>query len=256
MFIPITDRNRRIWIQYHYVTLALIAACCAVYLLQVAGGEDGFMRSIFGFGMIPSVLFGTRTLPEGLLHAPHWLTPITYIFLHGGFLHLAGNMLFLWVFGDNVEDSMGHRRFLAFFLMTGAIAAIVQGAVAPTSEAPMVGASGAVSGVLGAYLVLHPRVQVWVLMFAWIPLRLPTWAVLGSWIAMQLGYSLLGDDLSDNVAWWAHVSGFFAGAALIRWFRMPHVLLWDTAATQGLQVSGLELRRRGPWGGPWGDRKD
>jgi membrane associated rhomboid family serine protease len=248
MFIPITDRNKRIWIQYHYVTLALVAACILAFLIQVSAGEAWFEQLVFGFGMIPSVLFGTRALPPEIVQAPHWLTPITYIFLHGGLLHLGGNMLFLWVFGDNVEDSMGHRKFLVFFLLTGAIAAVAQAMIAPASEIPIVGASGAVSGVLGAYLVLHPRVQVWVLVFAWIPLRLPTWAVLGSWIAMQVAYAFMGDAHSGNVAWFAHVGGFFAGAVLIRWFRMPHVTLWDTAAADGSGISGVELRRRGPWG--------
>src|SRR3546814_19877160 len=107
--------------------------------------------------MVPSVLFGTRSLPAELVQAPGWLTPLTYIFLHGGFLHLAGNMLFLWVFGDNVEDSMGHRKFLVFFLACGAIAAVSQALVDPTSPPPMLGASGEVSGVLVASLGLHDR---------------------------------------------------------------------------------------------------
>jgi membrane associated rhomboid family serine protease len=248
MFIPITDRNRRIWIRYHFVTLGLVAACVLGFMIQISAGPGWFNKMVFGFGMIPSVLFGDARLPPEIVQAPPILTLFTYIFLHGGLLHLGGNMLFLWVFGDNVEDSMGHKRFLVFFLLTGAAAALVQALMAPGSEAPIVGASGAVSGVLGAYLVLHPRVQVWVLMFAWIPLRLPTWAVLGGWIAMQVAYALFGGDHTSNVAWFAHVGGFFAGAVLIRWFKMPHVVLWDTSAFDGSGLGGLELRRRGPWG--------
>jgi membrane associated rhomboid family serine protease len=253
VFIPIGDRNRRSWIRYHYVTLGLVSGCVAVFLLQISGGMEGFARSIYGFGMIPSVLFGGRVLPPSLPQAPAWTTPLTYMFLHGGVLHLAGNMLFLWVFGDNVEDSMGHRRFLVFFLVCGTVAALAQALVDPSSDIPMVGASGAVSGVLGAYLVLHPRVQVWVLLFAWIPMRLPTWLVLGSWICLQIAYSLFGGENTANIAWWAHIAGFAAGAALICRFRMPHVMLWDTSETGTIDVSGVRLRGRR---GPWGDRTD
>ena len=108
MFIPVNDVNKRSWIRYHYVTIALIAGCTFVFFLQVAGGEESFGRIVFAFGTIPSVLFGSKSLPPDLAVIPPWLTLLTTMFLHGDIMHLLGNMLFLWVFGDNVEDAMGH----------------------------------------------------------------------------------------------------------------------------------------------------
>ena len=245
MFLPVSDNNRRIWIRYHFVTLALVGACIAVFLLQISGTEDDFNRLMFGLGMIPAVIVGDARLDPELVLVPPSLTLLTSMFLHGGLGHLFGNMLFLWVFGDNVEDSMGHGRFLGFYLLCGVIAALAQLTVDAGSRVPVIGASGAVSGILGAYFVLHPRVQVWVLAFAFIPLRLPTWVVLGLWIAMQFVMSLsTGEGEPETVAWWAHIGGFVAGAVLIRYFRYPHVPLWDTSAGDALKVGGLRFRNR------------
>lgn len=247
VFIPVTDTNRRFWIQYHYITLILIALCIAVFGLQAAGGEEDYLRLVYGLGTIPSVLFGLATLPDELTLLPGWLTLLTSMFLHGGFAHLAGNMVFLWVFGDNVEDAMGHRRFVIFYLFCGVIAALAHAIVDPSSEVPMIGASGAVSGILGAYFVLHPRVQVWIIVFAFIPVRLPTFLVLGAWAVMQVIFSLWGGEESASVAWWAHIAGFAAGALLIRYFRYPHVALWDTSEGGALDIGGVRLRS-GIWG--------
>jgi len=245
VFLPVSDNNRRIWISYHYVTLALIAANVAVFTLQTIGTEDDFNRLMYGLGMIPAVVTGDARLDPGLSLLPPALTLLTSMFLHGGIGHLAGNMLFLWVFGDNIEDSMGHGRFLGFYLLSGVIASLVQIMVDAGSQVPVIGASGAVSGILGAYFVLHPRVQVWVLAFAIIPVRLPTFVVLGLWIGMQLVMSLTtAEGEPETVAWWAHIGGFFAGAALIRYFRYPHVPLWDTSKDGELKVGGLRFRGR------------
>lgn len=242
VFIPVTDKNQRSWIQYHYITVALIALCIVVFGLQVAGGEEGYARMVYGLGTIPSVLFGLAALPDEVTLIPGWLTLITSMFLHGDAAHLAGNMVFLWVFGDNVEDAMGHHRFIAFFVLCGIIAAFAHAIVDPASNAPMIGASGAVSGILGAYFILHPRVQVWILVFAFIPVRLPTFLVLGAWALMQVIFSLWGGAESASVAWWAHIAGFAAGAGLIRYFRYPHVALWDISESGALDVSGVRLR--------------
>ena len=242
VFIPVTDSNRRSWIRYHYVTLALIAVCILVFLLQVSGGQDSFTRLVFGLGVIPSVLFGLSQLPGDVALVPAWLTLLTSMFLHGDLAHLASNMLFLWVFGDNVEDAIGHRRFAAFYVLCGLIAAFAHAIVDPTSQIPTIGASGAVSGILGAYFVIHPRVQVWIVVFAFIPVRLPTFLVLGAWALMQVIFSFWGGAESASVAWWAHIAGFAAGAGLIRYFRYPHVALWDTSESGTIDVSGVRLR--------------
>jgi len=242
VFIPVNDVNRRSWIRYHYVTVALIAACILVFFLQVAGGEEAFNTIVYAFGTIPSVLFGAKSLPPELALIPAWLTLATGIFLHGDIMHLLGNMLFLWVFGDNVEDAMGHGKFLLFYLLCGVIAALAHSIVDPGTDMPLIGASGAISGVLGAYFILHPRVQVWVLLFAFIPVRLPTFIVLGSWALLQLVQSLNSNPQTDNVAWWAHIAGFASGAWLIRYFRYPHVALWDTSKSGSIDVGGLRLR--------------
>jgi membrane associated rhomboid family serine protease len=246
VFIPVTDTNRRTWIRYHYVTLLLICACSAMFVVQLAGGQEGFLRMVYTFGTIPAVLFGGAMLPEEVALLPPWLTLATSMFLHGGLAHLLGNMLFLWVFGDNVEDAMGHGRFIVFYLLCGIIAALAHAVVAADSVAPMIGASGAISGVLGAYFILHPRVHVWILVFAFIPVRLPTWLVLGTWAAMQVILAFTVDEATNQVAWWAHIAGFAAGAGLIGYFRYPHVALWDTSETGTVDIRGVRLRGR-PW---------
>ncbi|HJO96426.1 MAG TPA: rhomboid family intramembrane serine protease, partial [Rhodospirillales bacterium] len=149
---------------------------------------------------------------------------ITSMFLHGSWWHLIGNMLYLWVFGDNIEDSMGHRRFVAFYLITGIVAALTHAVMDPESATPMVGASGAISGVMGAYLVLHPRVKVLALIFNRIPVRLPAYVLLVGWIVFQL-FNAYGSG--GSTAWWAHIGGFFAGVVLIVPFRYKTVPLFD-----------------------------
>ncbi|MCB9948609.1 MAG: rhomboid family intramembrane serine protease [Rhodospirillaceae bacterium] len=219
--IPLRDINKLERIPFQYVTVWLIGACILVYLYQtlvLGSGRDGD-AFILGYAMIPAVLSGDASLPAKLGHAPAWATLISYMFLHGGILHIAGNMLFLWVFGDNVEDELGHVKFLLFYFVCGIISALCHLMIDPGSPAPLIGASGAISGVLGAYLVLHPKVPVWVLVFWRIPLRLPAWAVLGFWIGFQVFMVLRGANTAgageDSVAWVAHIGGFIAGALLI-----------------------------------------
>jgi membrane associated rhomboid family serine protease len=152
-------------------------------------------------------------------------TLLTYMFFHADVFHLVGNMLFLWVFGDNVEDAMGHLRFLVFYLACGVFAALFHAWMLPDSDLPLIGASGAVAGVIAAYLMLHPRVGVWVLAFKVIPLRITAGLALGVWIALQVVMVAMPD--MGPVAWWAHIGGLIAGAVLIFFMRRPGVPLFD-----------------------------
>jgi membrane associated rhomboid family serine protease len=156
---------------------------------------------------------------------PERLTLISYMFFHGDILHLAGNMLFLWVFGDNVEDAMGHVRFLVFYLACGVIAGLTHAWMVPDSDSPLIGASGAVAGVIAAYLMLHPRVRVWVLALKAIPLRISAAFALGLWILIQVVMVLLPQV--GPVAWWAHIGGLVAGAVLVVFMRRSGVPLFD-----------------------------
>lgn len=210
--IPLRDENpvRRTPV----VTWALLASCVLVFLWQISLGPPGFNRLVFALGVIPAVLFGHAQLPPEIALAPPVATIFTSMFLHGGWLHLAGNMLYLWIFGDNVEDRLGRVRFLAFYLACGAAAVFAQALPTPESRIPMVGASGAISGVLGAYLLMFPRARVLVLVplgFILKVIRLPAVWVLGLWFAIQLVSSLLAPAGEGGVAFRAHLGGFVAG---------------------------------------------
>ena len=145
------------------LTVAFIAACVLVFLWQASLGTQGYQASVYALGVIPAVLLNKVTLPAELAVVPATVTVFTSMFLHGGFMHLAGNMLYLWIFGNNVEDAMGHGKFIVFYLVCGVAAVFGQVLQNPSSEIPMIGASGAISGVLGAYLILYPRARVLVL---------------------------------------------------------------------------------------------
>jgi membrane associated rhomboid family serine protease len=175
-----------------------------------------------GFGFIPSV----ASESVGVQSVPGPFTYVTYAFLHAGWLHLLGNMAFLWVFGDNIEDALGHVRYLAFYLACAVAAAFVHALFNPDSVAPLIGASGAVAGVVGAYLVLHPRVKLWILLLGRFPLRLSSMWVLGGWIGFQV-FNILVAAEGDEIAWWAHIGGIVVGAGLIVVFRRPGVILFD-----------------------------
>jgi len=228
MFVPLHDENTLKSIRFQFVTIALIAINVAVYLFEVSGIDDAVVAS---FAVIPKELFDTSLLPFEApvpLHVPavpERFTLLTYMFFHGDILHLAGNMLFLWVFGDNVEDAMGHVRFLIFYLACGVFAGLTHAWMVPDSESPLIGASGAVAGVIAAYLMLHPRVRVWVLALKAIPLRISAAFALGLWILIQIVMVLLPQV--GPVAWWAHIGGLVAGAVLVVFFRRSGVPLFD-----------------------------
>jgi membrane associated rhomboid family serine protease len=182
------------------VTYALIGMCIGAFLWQL--GQDPKIVA-YQFGMVPGVLFGYRALSPGLAIIPSWTTILTSMFLHAGWVHLGGNMLFLWIFGNNVEDLLGRARFLALYLASGAAAALIQAVSAAHSQVPMIGASGAIAGVLGAYLVTYPRANVhcfvWIVIFFWI-LAVPAWILLGLWFGMQLLSGLAAGPAAPGVA--------------------------------------------------------
>jgi len=242
---PIADDNPRI--DTPYVTWTIIGICVLVFFWQLSLGANGGEIAVYQFGMIPARLFGGAELDPELVAVPAWTTVFTSMFMHGGWLHLGFNMLFLWIFGDNVEDSMGHARYLAFYLLCGIAAALAQSLVNPSSTTPMIGASGAISGVLGAYLLLHPYATVRTVIFLGIfatMMHLPAMIVLGLWFVMQLVSAALGSAGQPGVAFWAHIGGFIAGMALIPLFKKPNVPLLQPARYRPFQIE----RRRGPWG--------
>lgn len=219
-------------------TLALIAINIAAWLLvQGMGTEPRLSASVCELGLIPGEVLGR--LPAGTAvevgrvpcvtgSATAWFTPLSSMFLHGGWFHLLGNMWFMWVFGNNVEDSMGRIRFVLFYLVTGLLAAATQTLVNPASAIPMVGASGAISGVMGAYIVLYPRVRVHVLVFLGIfitRVTVPAIWMLGYWLVLQLlgGIPALSRE-SGGVAFWAHAGGFLSGMILVLLFRNPRLI--------------------------------
>lgn len=226
MFIPLHDANTLKHIRLQYVTLSLIALNVLVYLVVNVGLAEGvYQAAVVSFGYIPAVVNDVAELPPSIVYIPEELSLVSYSFLHGGFMHLASNMLFLWVFGDNVEDAMGHFRFLVFYLLCAVAGALAHGLLLPESTAPLIGASGAISGAIGAYLMLHPKVRIWVLAFGRIPLRLPAAIPLGIWIVYQLAAVALVPD--DEVSWAAHVGGFAAGVVLVLFMRRRGVPLFD-----------------------------
>ena len=211
------------------LTIGIMIACLIIFLWQGSLGSQAGEVAVHALGLIPAVLLQkVRLAPEIAVVAPA-LTLVTSMFLHGGFMHLAGNMLYLWIFGNNIEDVLGHFRFAIFYLLCGLAAAGGQILQNPDSVIPMIGASGAISGVLGAYLVLFPHARVLVM----IPLgfymhmtRLSAAWVLGLWFAVQLANSLLAGD-GPGVAWFAHIGGFIAGIVLVLVLRPRGTRLWQ-----------------------------
>ena len=228
MFIPLNDTNALKHIRLQYVTLAIIAINCLIWLIMGTPAifdAETVRAANYSYGFIPAVVNGYEILPAELDRMPETFSYVTYSFFHGDFMHLAGNMLFIWVFGDNVEDAMGHLRYLVFFCACAAAGAIAHSMMDPRSTAPLIGASGAAAGIVGAYILLHPRVKVWILALGRIPLRIPAVFVLGAWILFQF-YSLIADG-DSKVSWAAHVGGILAGMLLILFMRRPGVALFD-----------------------------
>jgi membrane associated rhomboid family serine protease len=238
--IPLSDNNPTL--RTPVVTIALLVLIGVVWILvQGAGLDDAVLAaSVCNFGLVAGEITRFATLGtavpigEGMAcvvdaEPINFLTPITSMFLHGGWAHILGNCMFLWIFGNNVEDSMGRARFLAFYLICGLVAAAAQIVADPASPVPMVGASGAISGVMAAYLLLYPTARINMLFFFVFFVRifaLPAWAVLLYWLAVQLfaAWPVLAGaqaTVSSGVAVMAHIGGFLAGAILVKLFQDP-----------------------------------
>jgi membrane associated rhomboid family serine protease len=225
---PLYDDNPRQSIPV--VTLMIIGICVSIFLWQLSAAADSGRAVVLSFGLIPARFFAGFSVAGGLTQIPAWLTVFTSLFFHLGWFHLGSNMLFLWIFGDNVEDAMGHGRFIVFYVACGAAAAFAQVAANPSAVEPMVGASGAIAGVLGAYILLYPRAKVRTLVFLGIFvtfIRIPAVIVLGVWFAIQF-WTALGPG-SEGVAVWAHVGGFVAGLILVWFLKRPDVNLFQPA---------------------------
>jgi membrane associated rhomboid family serine protease len=257
-FIPFHDTNPLRHIPRAWVTWSLIGLNCLIFFFSLGDG-DAIQSSAISFGLIPAVLNGAIDLPAGYQSIPDGATLLTYAFLHGDFWHLFGNMIFLWVFADNVEDSLGHWRFLVFYCLSAMAAGYVQVLATPASEAPVIGASGAVAGVVAAYLVLHPFTKVWILVLGRIPLRFSSFWVLGFWALYQV-FEVTTSEAGE-IAWWTHIGGFVAGAVLVVFLRRPGVRLFSRGLTAATATSTrVDEAATGPIGSaappktedPWG----
>ncbi len=213
MFIPLHDDTPLRIIRFQFVTVAIMAANIVVFLTTGAWNEEVIFAIASGYGIVPAEFTGQAA---GLSFNPvaEPLTLFTYMFLHAGWIHLGSNMLFLWVFADNIEDAFGHVAFLIFYLLTGVAGGLAHILMTPLSPAPLIGASGAVSGVIGAYILLYPRARIWILLFMRLPLRIGAVWVLGGWFALQIVSMFLASESDVEVSWWCHIGGFLAGLAI------------------------------------------
>jgi membrane associated rhomboid family serine protease len=237
------------------ITLGIIAACVASWVLVQGAGADEqtLIESVCAFGAIPAEITGSVNPAEaepGLscsLGGITWGALLTSMFLHGSWMHLIGNMWFFWIFGNNVEDSMGHLRFLVFYLLTGLMAAAAHVISTPGSPVPTVGASGAISGIMGAYIVLYPGARVTTMIPLFIFIRfvaLPAWVFLGLWFLIQLLSAGADPAGGGGVAFWAHIGGFAAGVLLIMVFRNPRLV---HAKRSHVKLSPSQLEHGGWW---------
>ena len=198
------------------LTYFVIGSCILIFLIQITSQSYKTGQLFYSYGLIPSVLMGNNQLPLDLYAIPSWLTIFTSMFMHGGFMHLAGNMLYMWIFADNIEDDLGPKRFLLFYLLAGVGAAMTQVLIDTQSQVPMVGASGAIGGILGAYLINYPKAKVLVLIpFGFFSqlLKIRALYVLGFWFILQFISS------GGGVAYAAHIGGFVSGIILIFFFN-------------------------------------
>lgn len=232
--IPISDDNPARLTPV--VTWVVIGVCAIVYLWERSLGRE-MNAAILVLGFVPASLMMPHGTANGFAGLPPFATIFTSMFMHAGLLHLAGNMLYLWIFGNNVEDAMGHARFALFYLVCGTAAAMTLALIDPASRIPMVGASGAISGVLAAYVLLFPRVRVTVIVplgIIFYPFRLSAFWVVSFWFVLQLISASFSDPHQPGVAWWAHVGGFAAGLLLTPIFK-----------SHAFPIFGRP--RRGPW---------
>lgn len=223
---PIHDDNPIRMIPF--VTYTFLAACVIAFLWQITQEPRVQQVIVYALGVIPAVLFGQSELDPELVWVPSVVTMFSSMFLHGGWMHLIGNMLYLWVFGNNIEAAMGHVKFVIFYLLCGVAAVMAQALPDISSEIPMIGASGAISGILGAYLLLYPMARVTIIVpifFIIRPFKVPAMLVLVAWFLMQLYSSFASDSEGGGVAFGAHIGGFIAGMLLVPLFKNKNVKL-------------------------------
>ena len=217
-FFPISDVNDTK--NKPLISWVILIGCILIFIYQKSLGYHFEQSAILSFGMIPSVLFNIKQLPNDLAIIPAYMTLITSMFLHGGWMHLIGNMTYLYIFGDNIEDKLGKFKFLIFYISCGIFAGLCQALIDVNSEIPMIGASGAISGILGAYLILFPKKEIkvffWFFIFIKI-FRIPAMYVIGCWIFIQ--FFSLNNSEESNIAYLAHIGGFISGIILIFIFR-------------------------------------
>ncbi len=214
MLIPIRDENPLRLIRFQIVTASLIALNFLIFILTgPVGGEQALMAISTGYGVVPQELLQS-TPASSFQPIPEYLTLITYAFLHGSWMHVISNMLILWILGDNIEDTFGHVGFIVFYLICAAAAGLTHALMSPNSPVPLVGASGAIAGVMGAYLVLYPKARITALLGMIIPFRIPAYIFLGGWIILQFMSLRAPQGEGQAVAWWAHIGGFATGLVL------------------------------------------
>ena len=216
LFFPFADENPTN--KKPIISWLIIFACSSIFLNQIFDPSYITEQNFLSFGMIPAILFGHSELSGPLKIIPPFLSIFTSMFLHGGWMHIIGNMTYLYIFGDNIEERLGKFKFIIFYLITGIVAAFSQAIMDPTSTIPMIGASGAIAGVLGGYLVLYPKANIkvlfWFIIFIKV-IRIRAFIVLGGWIIIQF-ISFNGTDVnSSGVAYAAHIGGFISGILLI-----------------------------------------
>jgi len=219
------------------VTYFVIGSCILIFLIQLSSQSYKTGQLFYSYGLIPSVLMGHNQLPMDLYVIPGWLTIFTSMFMHGGFLHLAGNMLYMWIFADNIEDNLGPSKFLLFYLIAGVGAAMTQVLMDTQSQVPMIGASGAIGGVLGAYLINHPNARVLVLIpFGFFSqlIKIKALYVLGFWFILQFISS------GGGIAYAAHIGGFVSGMILVLFFNKK-------VQTKAKNIKKKKINK-GPWG--------
>ena len=204
------------------ITYFLISICVVIFLMQLGSESYRTGQLFYSYGLIPSVLMGNDQLPMDLYAIPAYMTIFSSMFMHGGFMHLIGNMLYMWIFADNIEDSLGSKNFIIFYLLSGIGAAMAQVLMDTHSQIPMVGASGAIGGVLGAYLINYPKAKVLVLIpFGFFSqlIKIRALYVLGFWFVLQFINSSMTSSQGGGVAYAAHIGGFVSGMILILFFN-------------------------------------
>jgi membrane associated rhomboid family serine protease len=241
--IPVYDNDPLEKSHRAYVTWALIAINIAIFVFQEGATDKVSTQILVNFALFPVAVTGDA-VTGGFM--PPSFTVFTYMFLHGGWMHVLLNMLFLFVLGDNIEDALGRGRYLAFYLLCGMAGGGAHVLAAPHSNVPLVGASGAIAGVIAAYLMIRPCAKITVLIFGFVPIKLASYWVLGFWTLSQVWHVLSLEQ--GDTAWWAHIGGLGAGAVLITVIRPAGVVLFECMRPE--DAIAAQSASHGPWGTP------